>query len=392
MTSTANGAASASQAGLDETALHRLSARVRRDINGGKHFGASILVARGGVIGYRDTIGTVAPDRPAAADDIYLMMSLSKAFNASLVVRAVDEGRFSFDTRASEILPAFGAGGKQRVTVRQLLTHSAGTYAGFLPPPPLTPADMGALAKNVHAVAAQPVVYTPGSRVVYNPFASYSVLGQILVETDPAHRSYRDIAREDLFEPLGMTDTSYGLAVDAPRRVPVSFTAANTTPATPALAAVLNAMDETYELPAGSAFSTVDDVFRFADTLRRRGSSNGYRLMSPAMFDYASQNHTGDLSNGAWDFDREVNGRPDFPANFSLLGGYVRGDGDYLNAAGYLASPRSISAVGGGSTFWMVDPARDLTFVFLSAGFVEGLNHLVRLQQLADLALAACVD
>jgi hypothetical protein len=41
---------------------------------------------------------------------------------------------------------------------------------------------------------------------------------------------------------------------------------------------------------------------------------------------------------------------------------------------------------------WMVDPERDLTFVFLSAGFIEGLAHFQRLSRLSDLALAACVD
>jgi CubicO group peptidase (beta-lactamase class C family) len=112
--------------------------------------------------------------------------------------------------------------------------------------------------------------------------------------------------------------------------------------------------------------------------------------MSQAIFDYAAQNSTGDLSNGAWDFAREADGLPDSPANFSLLGGYVRGPGHVLSGAGFTASPEAFCAVGGGSTLWMVDPVRDLTFVFLSAGFVEGLEHLQRLSRLSDLALAAC--
>ena len=39
---------------------------------------------------------------------------------------------------------------------------------------------------------------------------------------------------------------------------------------------------------------------------------------------------------------------------------------------------------------WMIDPERDLTFVFLSSGMVEGLAHLERLSRLSDLALATC--
>jgi CubicO group peptidase (beta-lactamase class C family) len=75
-----------------------------------------------------------------------------------------------------------------------------------------------------------------------------------------------------------------------------------------------------------------------------------------------------------------------------MLGGYVRGHGHYLSSFGLTATPRTFGAVGGGSTLWMVDPVRDLTFIYLSAGFIEGLAHMQRLQQVADLALASCVD
>jgi CubicO group peptidase (beta-lactamase class C family) len=75
-----------------------------------------------------------------------------------------------------------------------------------------------------------------------------------------------------------------------------------------------------------------------------------------------------------------------------LLGGYVRGHGHHLSGAGVTASPGAFYAVGGGSTMWLVDPARDLTFVFMSAGFIEGLAHFERLQTLSDLALSCCVD
>jgi CubicO group peptidase (beta-lactamase class C family) len=215
----------------------------------------------------------------------------------------------------------------------------------------------------------------------------------MLVEIDPQGRSFRQIAREDLFEPLGMMDTNYGLATDAPRRVPVSFTESNTTPMTAMMAVLFNtAINESCEIPAGSAFSTTEDVFRFAEALRQGGNNGTYRLMSQSLFDYSCQNHCGDMTNGAWDFYAEANNMDSLPAKFSLLGGYVRGHGHHLTGAGVTASPGAFYAVGGGSTMWLVDPARDLTFVFMSAGFIEGLAHFERLQTLSDLALACCVD
>jgi CubicO group peptidase (beta-lactamase class C family) len=378
-------------AGLNDAALARLDASIQADIDRGQIYGAQLMVARGGVPGHSKTFGTVAPGRAAAADDQYLMMSLSKSFTAALILRAADQGRFTLDTRVADILPAFGAGGKQRATIRMLLTHTAGTFAGMAPPG-MRPDELGNLAKFVDVVSAIAATNVPGERVVYNTAASYAVLGQILVATDPAGRAFRDIAREDLFAPLGMHDTVYGLSPNAPRRVPVSYTPANTTPATSATLAAMNAIFvEHAELPAGSAFGTAADVLRFAENWRQRGSSNGCRLVSPALFHYACQNHTGSMSNGAWDFAREAQGRPDYPANFSLLGGYVRGDGFFQNGAGYTASPETFYAVGGGTTMWLVDPVRDLTLVFLSAGFLDGLAHFDRLRRIGDLAMA-CVD
>jgi CubicO group peptidase (beta-lactamase class C family) len=47
----------------------------------------------------------------------------------------------------------------------------------------------------------------------------------------------------------------------------------------------------------------------------------------------------------------------------------VRGEGHHITPFWLTASPATFGTVGGGSTMWMVDPERDLTFVYLSAGF-----------------------
>lgn len=83
---------------------------------------------------------------------------------------------------------------------------------------------------------------------------------------------------------------------------------------------------------------------------------------------------------------------PVFPANFTLLGGYMRGTGEHLTPCGLKATPSAIAAMGGASTGWVVDTERDLTFIFLSAGFVEGFDHPRRLSRLADLAFDAITD
>ncbi|RZI59619.1 MAG: class C beta-lactamase-related serine hydrolase, partial [Pseudomonas sp.] len=221
----------------------------------------------------------------------------------------------------------------------------------------------------------------------------YDLLGQVLVNTDAAKRSFSRIVEEDLFIPLGMKNSSFGIDLADQRRVPASGTEKSSTPMTPLL---LKACNEYFtgsaEFPAGNAFSTIDDVFLFTELFRGRGTTAGTRLVSPALFDYAAQNHTGSLTNDGWIFETEPRGMAPFPAHFSLLGGYIRGNGHVFTAAGLTASPNALAAVGGGSTGFLIDPERDLTFIFLSAGFFTGLSHLERMCRLNDLALATVND
>lgn len=220
------------EAGLDVVALGRLSASVQSDIDAGRNFGAAILVARGGKIAYRANLGTVAPGRLAADGDRYCLMSMSKAYTAAIILRAIEEGRFTFDTCVDDILPGFGRRGKENATVYQLLNHTAGLPTALVPAPlPLT--AFNDLAGRVEAIYNLPAVYRPGTRCAYTSGTGYDILGQILVKTDKKGRSFHVIAKEDLFEPLGMQNSNFGLATDDPLRVPASFTPSAETPTSP---------------------------------------------------------------------------------------------------------------------------------------------------------------
>lgn len=377
-----------SSAGVDEAALARLDAAIQGDINKHLNFGASIIVARGGQVVHRKTFGTVAPERATADTDRFLLMSMSKAYVAALILRAIEDGRFTLDSLVNDLIPGFGVNGKQRATVRHLLTHSAGLPFALIPPG--LPIDkVGDLAAKTKAINALQTEYVPGTRVIYTSAVGYDLLGQVLVNTDPSGRSFSQIAKDDLFAPLGMLDSSFGIDMTDTRRVPASATEQNSTPATPLL---INACNNFFtgeaEFPAGNAFSTIDDVFKFTEMYRGRGTTGTIRYLSPALYDYADRNHTGELTNDGWLFETEPRGMAPFPAHFSLLGGYVRGEGHIFTAVGLTASPKAFAAVGGGSTSFLIDPVRDLTFIFLSSGFFTGLPHLERVSRLNDLALA----
>ncbi len=377
--------------GVDAAAAARLVAQVQRDIDGGRHTGATVLLARGGEIVLHEAIGISDPrsGRIAATEDIYATASLAKAFTAALILALVDRGALSFTTRVAEIVPEYGVRGKSSTTVSQLLNHTGGAHAGFLPPPPLTWPQSFDLDTLVEAVSAQQVAFEPGSQVYYTPFAGYAMLGAIAQRV--TGRPFRSLIDEEVLSPLGMSDTSYGLEVDAPRRVPQLMTDRNPGAASTNVMESFNTLlDEKAVVPAGGAFSTAYDVFRFAEFQRLGGTLDGARVLSPAIVEYALANSTGDQRNVFWDFSRADRSVGLFPANLTLFGGYVRGVGQYLTPLGHLASPSSWGAMGSGSTLYLVDPQRELTFVFLGAGLTEGLGHFEDMRRLSDLAIAAC--
>ncbi|MEV7393282.1 serine hydrolase domain-containing protein [Streptomyces sp. NPDC091215] len=379
------------RAGLDLDALQRLDAAIRRDITQGRHFGASVIAARGGVVGYQAAIGESGVDRATRLEDRYVLMSVTKSITAVATLKMIETGLLSLDTRVADVIPEYAARGKQRVTIRHLLTHTAGAYSGFDGAGGLANSlQAGDMEAALAALAPWPILHRPGRRVVYSPWEGYGILGEVVRRLDPQKRRYRDFLTEEIFAPLGMTSSSLGLRVDHPDRVPVRMVKASDSAAqATSLFDQMNEAGEDWEVPAGSGFSTVADVFRFADALRNGGANEHGRVLSRAMVEYAFRNHTGDLQNDFWDFNKEAADLDDFPANFTLGGGYVRGEGHFLTPLGHLASPSAFGAVGSGSTSWMVDPERDLTVVFLSSGLLEGLSHFQRLQRVNDLALAA---
>lgn len=372
-------------------ALTNVDASIQQDIQAGRHFGASLLVAQGGTVIHRAELGTITTGRPTARGDRYLQMSMSKAYTAVLVLRAIDDGRFSLDTRVAEVLPAFGAKNKGTATIRQLLCHTSGLPTAVIAPP-LTLASIGQLTPHTEAICALDAVYAPGTRCVYTSGTGYDILGQLLVSTDPKRRSFRQIANDELFTPLGMRNTSFGLATNDPKRVPVTFTDSARTAAS---AAVMNAFNNVLnadaDYPCAGAFGDIDDVFIFTEALAGRGPK-GFQLLSPALFEVARRNATGDMMLetiapvGSPAFPTDPN---PYPAHFTLLGGYTRGVGSGFSPAGTTASTGALVAVGGGSTGWMYDPAHDLTVIFLSSGLVEGVAHPQRLARINDLVISA---
>jgi CubicO group peptidase (beta-lactamase class C family) len=371
--------------------MSRLHQAIERDVERKLYDGAVTIVAVGGKVVFQHATGFAdrGAAKPMRLDSVFPIFSVSKAFNAVLVLQRVERGEVSLNTPVREIIPEFGSRGKQRVTIGQLLSHSGGLPASF----PAVPADkIGDLDAVVAAVCDVGLEAVPGEEVSYSPIMAHAVLGQCVRRLDGGKRKLRDIARVELLEPLGMADTALGATKTLAARA-VTPRVSDESPGmfdASALVglglAILNP-ELDIEIPAGGFVSTGADVFRFAEAMRQGGAWNGKRVLSKPMVELATSNHTDTRPNDLWTYARELKGWPLFPANLGL-GFFLRGEGLQPTYFGHLSTPGTYGAMGAGTTNFWVDPVRNITMVCLTTGFLEEANSALRFQRLSDVAIA----
>jgi CubicO group peptidase (beta-lactamase class C family) len=381
----------AREVGMDCDRLDRISQAIAADVSAERYDGGVALVARHGEIVFHEAVGLAdrAIARHADIDDVYHLFSITKTFTAVAVLQCIDRGDLQLHTPVAEVIPEFGLKGKQRVTVAQLLTHTAGLPADL---PPINPTDLGDTTAVALAVAGQSLQVAPGRIVSYSPIGAFAVLGEIVHRVDGGTRPFRRILEEDLFVPLGMKNTSLSLRPDlADRRAPVVVRDLTPGVIPPAALESINVLQhESFEMPGGGALGTAYDVFRFADALRAGGVGNGAQILSRSLLELALRNHTGDEVNHIFDGMCEARGWVPFPA-FLGLGFFLRGTGLFPMPFGATASSRTFGGLGAGSTMFWVDPERDLVFVCLTTGILEDSRNFERMARLSDLALAAII-
>jgi CubicO group peptidase (beta-lactamase class C family) len=371
--------------------MSRLRQAIEGDVERKLYDGAVTIVSVGGKVVFEHATGFA--DRHAGApmrlDSVFPIFSISKAFNAVLVLQRVERGEARLNTPICEIIPEFAARGKQRITLGQLLSHSGGLPASF----PAVPAEkIGDLDAVVAAVCDVALEAVPGEEVSYSPIMAHAVLGQCVRRLDGGKRRLRDIAREELLEPLGMADTTLGATTALAARAvmprvsdesPGMFDAS----ALVGLGQMILNPELSTEIPAGGFVSTAADVSRFAEAMRQGGAWNGKRVLSGPMVALATSNHTGSRPNDLWTYARELKGWPLFPANLGL-GFFLRGEGLHPTYSGHLSNPGTFGAMGAGTTNFWVDPVRNMTMVCLTTGFLEEANSALRFQRLSDVAIA----
>jgi len=384
----------AAQLGFDQARLARVRDAVRADIDAGRCHGVRLMVARRGqvVLDLCEGYAERAANRAMKPDSVFATMSVAKQFTNVLALSLVERGLLKLHAPVAELIPAFATLGKEKVNLYHLLTHTSGVMSAI---PPVAPDVLMNIDKLMEYACALPLESQPGERVNYSILLGHSIIAALCLAVAGRGRSYAQMLREEIFDPLGMKDTSLGVRPDLAKRLcPVRVSYDNLPALLPpeaveGLGALLAIPGG--ELPGAGCVSTVQDVLRFAEMLRRGGELDGARLLSPAMLEFCTRNHTGGLRNVLFDMWRGVRNWVEYPASIGC-GFFMRGEGNLPGLFSPMNSPRSFGGFGAGSTGFTVDPARDLSFAFMSSGLMEDSYHFERIAVLQGMVLASIVD
>lgn len=378
--------------GLDPSRVERFFEVVERKIEEKWLFGGSFLIARRGKIAAARALGSSEPakKRRAKLDDVYCIFSTTKPLTATVLLARIERGEARLVDRVAEYVPEFATGGKDKVTIADLLTHRGG-FPNLAPDWPIENWDRW--DETVARICLQPMEYEPGTAVHYHALTAQWIQGEIVRRLDGGKRTFAEICQAELYQPLGMKDSHMGVREDMEaRRVPLQALDEESFPFPLALLEGFNLPSvQRAAIPGGGSYSTVTDLARFYQLWLNGGELDGLRLLSPAMVSLATTIHTGDAEDRLFRQIGAIAGWPHVPANRGL-GFFVKGDGIFPSYFGSLASPRAFGHAGASSVMAWADPARELVFVGLSAGLIDEARSLLRWHLFSDLAQACVVE
>jgi CubicO group peptidase (beta-lactamase class C family) len=424
------------QLGFDPNRLQRLERWLDQQVEQNRVAGASVLVARHGSIAMFRATGAArvasehTVEQPFARDTLVRLYSMTKPVTTVAAMMLYEQGYFQLDDPIARFLPAFAdtpvwngtvpesphdatallryiESQQSPMTVRQLMTHTAGLTYSFMNTTPVDqyyrdhdlvfPGSSETLQTLVDRLAQAPLLCQPGEQ--WNYSVGTDVLGR-LVEVWSGQPLDRFL-RENIFDPLGMPDTgfhvpeaSHGRLADlmgpaqsvdpgsiaGPRMAAPTDTADKLTgnPSSAMAAAVGHrhappvmmepgVVSKFLRVPSlfsggGGLVGTIDDFARFAQMLLNRGELDGQRLLSRKTMDFMCRNHL------PGNRDMAAMGQPVWSETSYDGIGFGLGFAVVLDPveAQMISSAGEVHWGGAASTFFWIDPLEDLFVVFLT--------------------------
>jgi CubicO group peptidase (beta-lactamase class C family) len=151
---------------------------------------------------------------PWIEDTLVLVFSTTKGMSSLALAVAHSRGLFAYDEKVATYWPEFARGGKEQVTVRQLLAHQAGVCAID---EPMDLELLGDPDRVAEAIAKQEPLWQPGTSHGYHTISLGWYESELLRRVDPQHRTVGRYFADEVAGPLGL-EFYIGLPDDVPDR------------------------------------------------------------------------------------------------------------------------------------------------------------------------------
>ncbi|MCF6389947.1 lipase LipE [Mycobacterium sp. MBM] len=286
---------------VDSVAVERIWDAARHWYAAGMQPAIQVCLRRNGKVILDRAIGHGwgnGPADPVDADKIpvrtstpFCVYSAAKAITTTVTHMLVERGAFSLDDRVCDYLPNYTSHGKDRTTIRHVVTHSAGIPFATGPRPDLKRMDDSEYAREM--LGRMKPVYRPGLVHIYHG-VTWGPLMREIISAATGH-SIRDILAEQILDPLGFRWTNYGVAPEDVPLVAPSHVTGKPLPA-PIAKAFKTAVGGTPQqiipfsntrefltgvVPSSNTVSNAHELSRFAEILCRGGELDGVRVLSP---------------------------------------------------------------------------------------------------------------
>jgi CubicO group peptidase (beta-lactamase class C family) len=174
---------------------------IRSGEDRGLHSGFQIYVSLNGEAIVDAACGDAQPGVPMTTYTILPWLSAGKPLAAVAILLLVEKRLLDLDTTIASLLPEFGVGGKESVTLRHLLTHTGGfrnVESGW----PHSPWQ-----DVISRICAAPIEdsWTVGRTADYHPSSSWYILGELIEQLDG--RPWPQFLKEEICDPLNLCDT-----------------------------------------------------------------------------------------------------------------------------------------------------------------------------------------
>ena len=379
--------------GFSRAGLADIENLMRDYVATGKSAGMLTLVSRGGEVAQLACHGhaDIASGRPIQPDTIFRIYSMTKPITSVALMTLMEQGHFELDAAAKRWIPALAnlevyQQGKieSDITIRQLLTHTAGFSYGFRPD--IFPVDelyarvwRGRLQDQtieqlLQTVFEFPLVAQPGT--LWNYSIATDICGYLIEVI--SGMPLADYLQRTIFDPLEMIDTAFEVSADKIERFATLYgyreddplAQLETNDSSPFISA-LSGIPVKLHSGGGGLTSTASDYWRFAQMMLNRGELNGHRIIEAETVALMTRNH---LPENLLPLSFNGVAAGDFSGYGFGLGYCINMDPANTAAAG----SRGDFAWGGmADTYCWVDPEQQLVAILLQQ-YLPSLHHAGR--------------